>query len=69
MWREDALYDAVLDLDWNRGPIRRGKGSAIFLHIARPGFLPTEGCIAVGRCTVERLLARIGPRTRIRVVG
>jgi L,D-peptidoglycan transpeptidase YkuD (ErfK/YbiS/YcfS/YnhG family) len=65
MWREDGLYDLVLDLDYNRGPIRRGRGSAIFLHCARPGFLPTEGCVALRRADLARLLPRLGRRTRL----
>ncbi len=69
MWREDHLYDLVLDIGWNRGPIRRGRGSAIFLHLAKPGFLPTEGCVAIQPRMAARLLARIGPRTRIEIVG
>lgn len=69
MWRDDGLYDVVLDLGWNRGPIRRGRGSAIFLHVARPGFLPTEGCVAVAPGAVARVLGRIGPCTIVHVVG
>jgi L,D-peptidoglycan transpeptidase YkuD (ErfK/YbiS/YcfS/YnhG family) len=69
MWRDDHLYDVVLDIAWNRGPIRRGRGSAIFLHLARPGFLPTEGCVAVDPRMIRRLLERIGPRTQIEIVG
>ncbi|QFU14984.1 L,D-transpeptidase family protein [Microvirga thermotolerans] len=69
MWREDHLYDIVLDIGWNRGPIRRGRGSAIFLHLARPGFAPTEGCVAVAPQAARRLLERIGPRTRIAILG
>jgi L,D-peptidoglycan transpeptidase YkuD (ErfK/YbiS/YcfS/YnhG family) len=67
MWHEDHLYDLVLDLDWNRHPAVSGRGSAIFLHSARPGFGPTEGCIAVDRGAIRRLVERIGPRTRIMV--
>jgi L,D-peptidoglycan transpeptidase YkuD (ErfK/YbiS/YcfS/YnhG family) len=69
MHRDDGLYDMVLDLAHNRGPIRKGRGSAIFLHCARPGFGPTEGCVAVDPRAVARLLARIGPGTRIEIVG
>lgn len=65
MWREDGLYDVVIDIAWNRGPIRKGRGSAIFLHLAREGFLPTEGCVAMRRRDALTLLARIGPRTRM----
>ncbi len=69
MQRDDVLYDVVIDLAYNRGPIRKGRGSAIFLHCANPGLTPTEGCVAVDRRMVARLLALIGPRTRIEVVG
>ena len=69
MWRDDNVYDVVLDLAWNRGPIVKGRGSAIFLHLARPGFTPTEGCIAVAPSAARQLLARIGPRTKVEVVG
>lgn len=69
MWRDDGLYDTVLDIAWNRGPILPGRGSAIFLHLATPGFVPTEGCVAVNRAALRRLLARIGPRTQIEIVG
>lgn len=65
MWREDGLYDLVVDIAWNRGPIRKGRGSAIFLHLAREGFRPTEGCVALRRSDASKLLARLGPHTRI----
>ena len=42
-----------------------GHGSAIFLHHARPGLTPTDGCIALDETALRKLLARIGPRTRI----
>jgi L,D-peptidoglycan transpeptidase YkuD (ErfK/YbiS/YcfS/YnhG family) len=69
MWRNDHLYDVVIDIAWNRGPIICGRGSAIFLHLARPGFTPTEGCVAVDKSKIHRLLERIGPETRIEIVG
>jgi L,D-peptidoglycan transpeptidase YkuD (ErfK/YbiS/YcfS/YnhG family) len=69
MWREDRVYDVVVDIAWNRGPIRPGRGSAIFLHLARPGFEPTAGCVAVERRIIARLLVRVGRRTRIEIMG
>lgn len=67
LWRDDGLYDLVIDLDYNRGPIRPGRGSAIFLHIARPGYRPTEGCVALRPADLLRLLRRLGPRTRMQI--
>ena len=49
MWREDELYDVVVVLAHNDGPPVPGLGSAIFLHCARPGWPPTEGCVALAR--------------------
>jgi len=67
MWRGDALYDFVLELGWNVRPAVRGRGSAIFLHLARPNFAPTEGCVALRRADLLKLLPRLSPRTRIRI--
>ena len=67
MWRDDRLYDAVIEIGWNDRPAIRGRGSAIFFHLARPGFTPTEGCVAVDRKTMKWLLPRIGRRTRIEI--
>jgi len=63
MWREDGLYDIVVDLDWNRGPTAKGRGSAIFMHVASEAYAPTAGCIALARADLARLLTRIGPDT------
>jgi L,D-peptidoglycan transpeptidase YkuD (ErfK/YbiS/YcfS/YnhG family) len=68
LWREDGLYDCVLVLDWNTGPRARNRGSAIFLHLARPGHLPTEGCIALSRPDMARFLRLIRPGSRIATV-
>ena len=67
MWRADQLYDAVIEIGWNDRPVQRGRGSAIFLHLARPGFSPTEGCVAVSRATMLKLLPLLGPQTRIEI--
>ena len=69
MARSDTLYDVVLVLDWNLRPARRNRGSAIFLHLARPAFRPTEGCIAVSRRTMARLLPFIEAGSMVHVVG
>ncbi|WP_137388649.1 L,D-transpeptidase family protein [Rhodoligotrophos defluvii] len=67
MWREDHLYDLVIVLGYNDEPVVPGKGSAIFMHLARPGYAPTEGCIALRRDHMLSLLSRCGPETAVRV--
>ncbi len=68
MIRHDRLYDCVVVLDWNMRPRMRGRGSAIFLHIAKEGFAPTEGCIAVEPASMRRILPLLSRRTTIRVL-
>ncbi len=68
MMRKDRLYDCCIVLDYNIAPRRRGMGSAIFFHIARPGFLPTEGCVAVEPQVMKLLLPHLSPRTVMKVV-
>ncbi|MEL7272048.1 MAG: L,D-transpeptidase family protein [Pseudomonadota bacterium] len=67
MWREDHLYDVVIVLDHNQSHHLSVGGSAIFFHLAREDFTPTEGCVAVSREAMEYLLPRIDGSTVIRI--
>ena len=67
--RVDHLYDLVLVLGYNDRPRIKGKGSAIFIHLARPGFTPTDGCIALSRHDLVRLVAHLHPRSMIVVLA
>ena len=57
--RDDNLYDLILVLGHNDRPRVRGRGSAIFVHLARPGYAPTAGCIALSRHDLLMLLAEL----------
>jgi L,D-peptidoglycan transpeptidase YkuD (ErfK/YbiS/YcfS/YnhG family) len=65
MWRSDRLYDLVVEIGWNISPRHAGRGSAIFLHAARAEFEPTAGCVALQPAELRRLIARLGPATRL----
>jgi L,D-peptidoglycan transpeptidase YkuD (ErfK/YbiS/YcfS/YnhG family) len=65
--RADPLYDLVLVLGYNDRPRVRGKGSAIFVHLARPGFTPTDGCIALSRRDLTMLLSYLVPQSTIAI--
>ena len=67
LWRVDGLYDVLVVLDYNACPRVRGKGSAIFLHVARSDYAPTEGCIALARGHLMRLLEQLGGGAAVRV--
>ena len=65
LWREDGLYDLLLELDHNTRPRVAGLGSAVFIHVARRGFAPTAGCVALRLHDLQILLSRVHSRTRI----
>jgi L,D-peptidoglycan transpeptidase YkuD (ErfK/YbiS/YcfS/YnhG family) len=65
MWRKDRLYDAVGVMDYNLVPRRRGRGSAIFFHVATADLGPTAGCVALRARDMARLLPRLSRGTII----
>ncbi|MBA3812791.1 MAG: L,D-transpeptidase family protein [Caulobacteraceae bacterium] len=69
LWREDGLYDLLVVLAHNDAPVIPGAGSAIFLHIARPDYSPTDGCVALARADLETLMALSEPGDALAIVS
>ena len=65
--RSDALYDLIIEIDHNTRPRIAGRGSAVFIHVARIALNPTAGCISLPITTLKQLIARLGPKTRITI--
>ncbi len=61
MWRADGLYDLVVVLGYNDDPVVAGLGSAIFLHVARPDYGGTAGCVALALPDLQRVVAAVAP--------
>jgi L,D-peptidoglycan transpeptidase YkuD (ErfK/YbiS/YcfS/YnhG family) len=68
LWRADELYDVVVVLGCNDRPRVRSRGSAIFMHVAKPGYAPTEGCIALARMHLLRLIVWLGSGAAVAVL-
>ena len=65
LWRNDNLYNLIVVLDHNSLPFIKGRGSAIFIHVAEPSTSHTQGCIALTHSDLLKLLAICKPQTRI----
>lgn len=65
LWREDHLYDIIGILGYNDDPVRPGKGSAVFLHVAQADYGPTAGCAALAANDLMALLAEVKPGVRL----
>ncbi len=59
LWREDHLYDLIVVLGHNDDPVVPGRGSAIFMHIAAPGYGATEGCVALSQDDLLSILQNL----------
>lgn len=67
LWRSDALYDLIIEIDHNTRPRISGRGSAVFIHVAKAALEPTAGCISLPIATLKLFIARLGPKTRIAI--
>ncbi len=67
LMRADHLYDLIIEIDHNARPRIAGRGSAVFIHLARQGFLPTAGCVGLTAQALHRLLEGVNTNTRIEI--
>lgn len=68
MMRKDGLYNVCLVLDWNITSRSRNRGSAIFMHLIRPGYEPTAGCVALHPRDMRRILPHLRKGMKIRIL-
>ena len=68
LMRDDHLYDFIIEIDHNTSPRLAGRGSAVFLHLARTDLSPTAGCVSMKKSAMLHLLRRMGPDTNI-IIG
>ncbi len=67
LWREDDVYDLIIPLGYNDSSIIKGKGSAIFLHIAKPDYSGTEGCVALAKNDLLEILPFLSKQVQIEI--
>ena len=67
LYRSDNTYDIILVLNFNLNPIRKNKGSAIFIHVARKNYKRTAGCVSVNKKDLKRIVRKINKKTIINI--
>lgn len=65
MYRNDNIYDLILVLNYNTKPVVKNKGSAIFIHISKKSYPKTNGCIALQKRDLIKLISKINKRTKV----
>lgn len=67
LWRDDGVYDVIVPLGYNDDPVEPGKGSAIFMHVAKPGYAGTEGCVALALPDLLNILSRVTAQSCVEI--
>ena len=67
LYKRENVYDIILVLNYNMNPVKKNKGSAIFIHITKNNFKKTEGCVAIKKLNLIKLLKVIGPNTKVKI--
>ena len=67
LWKKENVYDIIIVIDYNLNPVIKNKGSAIFLHIAKRKYQPTNGCIAVSKKNIRLMANVINKKTKIKI--
>ena len=67
LFKKENIYDIILVLNYNMNPIKKNKGSAIFIHVSKNNYKKTEGCVAIKKINLIKLLKEINPNTKIKI--
>ena len=67
LYIRENIYDIILVLDYNMKPIKKNKGSAIFIHVAKKSFIPTQGCVAIKKNELKKIIKKVNVRTKVKI--
>ena len=67
LFKKENIYDIVLVLDYNTKPVKKNKGSAIFIHIAKKNYEKTQGCVAIKKSNLLKILKEIKINTKVKI--
>ena len=65
LYRKDKIYDLLINIKYNFNSTKKGRGSAIFLHMINKKFKPTKGCVAIRKNDFLKILPKINKKTKI----
>tara|TARA_B100001057_G_C22179024_1_gene692524 strand:- start:59 stop:559 length:501 start_codon:yes stop_codon:yes gene_type:complete len=67
LYKKENIYDIILVLDYNMNPVIKNRGSAIFIHIAKKNYKKTEGCIAIKKKSLLKIIKDIKKNTKVKI--
>ena len=67
LYKKENIYDIILVLNYNMNPIKKNKGSAIFIHVAKKNYKRTRGCIAIKKIHLLKIIRKIKINTKVKI--
>ena len=68
LYKKNNIYDIILVMNFNMNPTRKNRGSAIFIHVAKKNFKKTEGCVAIRKFELLKIVRKITTKTKVKIV-
>ena len=67
LYKKENIYDIILVLNYNMNPVIKNKGSAIFIHVAKKNYKKTEGCIALKKVQLLKIIKKLNKNTYVKI--
>ena len=67
LFKKESIYDIILVLNYNMNPIKKNKGSAIFIHVAKNNFRKTEGCVAIKKQNLIKIVKKLNLNSEVKI--
>ena len=67
LYKKENIYDIILVLNYNMSPIVKNKGSAIFIHVSKKNYKRTQGCIAIKKAHLLKILGQLKYNTKVKI--
>ena len=67
IYKKENVYDIILVLNYNMNPIVKNKGSAIFIHVTKANYKKTEGCVAIKKIHLLKIIKELKYNTKIKI--
>jgi L,D-peptidoglycan transpeptidase YkuD (ErfK/YbiS/YcfS/YnhG family) len=67
IYKKENVYDIILVLNYNMNPVVKNKGSAIFIHVTKTNYKKTEGCVAIKKVHLLKIIKELKNNTKIKI--
>ena len=69
LFRKENIYDVLLVLNFNMNPIKKNRGSAIFIHVSKRNYAKTEGCIAIKKSDLLKIIKNLTSKSLVKILN